>query len=158
MASPNQLAPGASSLHQSAARVDTGSFGNAVVYHLHGEIDSSTVPDVRRALCEVARQPQAVIDLSGVTFIDPAGLGLLAAIAHRRSGGRQRVLLVGVRPTLARAFEAAGMAGLCHPVEAASELFAEWSVAPTSLGDASADPPCRYSQDRPPPPKGAICR
>lgn len=61
-----------------------------------GEIDSSSAPALRARLDEVldAGVPAVTIDLNGVTFLDSAGLCVLAA-AHRRAartGTRLRVL------------------------------------------------------------------
>lgn len=61
-----------------------------------GEVDCSSAPEVRAVLDQlVDRAPtEVVVDLTGVTFLDSAGLSALAA-AHRRAqagGGRMRVL------------------------------------------------------------------
>lgn len=55
-----------------------------------GEIDSSSAPGLRRTLDAVLDDPdvsEIVVDLAGVTFLDSAGLCVLAA-AHRRLKGR----------------------------------------------------------------------
>lgn len=70
-----------------------------------GEIDSSSAPALRAELATVLdlAPPEIVLDLCGVTFLDSAGLSVLAA-AHRRAtaeGVRLRVLVSGravVRP------------------------------------------------------------
>ncbi len=61
-----------------------------------GEVDSSSAPALRARLDDVldAGVTELTIDLTGVTFLDSAGLCVLAA-AHRRSTGgdiRLRVL------------------------------------------------------------------
>jgi anti-sigma B factor antagonist len=61
-----------------------------------GEVDSSSAPALRSRLDEAldAGVPELTIDLTGVTFLDSAGLCVLAA-AHRRavrSDVRLRVL------------------------------------------------------------------
>jgi anti-sigma B factor antagonist len=61
-----------------------------------GEIDSSSAPQLREQLEEVLDGDVAelTVDLDGVTFLDSAGLCVLAA-AHRRAAGqgvRLRVL------------------------------------------------------------------
>jgi anti-sigma B factor antagonist len=62
-----------------------------------GEIDSSSAPEFRRTLDALLDEPgvsEIVIDLGGITFLDSAGLCVLAA-AHRRikgSGVQLRVL------------------------------------------------------------------
>jgi anti-sigma B factor antagonist len=55
-----------------------------------GEIDSSSAPQFRRILEGLLDEPgvaEIVVDLAGVTFLDSAGLCVLAA-AHRRIKGR----------------------------------------------------------------------
>jgi len=55
-----------------------------------GEIDSSSAPQFRRILDGLLDEPEVseiVVDLGGVTFLDSAGLCVLAA-AHRRTKGR----------------------------------------------------------------------
>ena len=61
-----------------------------------GEVDCSSAPEVRALLDQLVEGAPAevVVDLTGVTFLDSAGLSTLAA-AHRRAlaaGGRIRVL------------------------------------------------------------------
>lgn len=61
-----------------------------------GEVDSSSAPALRARLDEAldAGVPSITVDLNGVTFLDSAGLCVLAA-AHRRAaraGTRLRVL------------------------------------------------------------------
>lgn len=53
-----------------------------------GEIDSSSAPLLREQLDTLLESPlsELTIDLSGVTFLDSAGLCVLAAV-HRRVGG-----------------------------------------------------------------------
>ena len=77
--------------------------------HVHvratGEIDSSSAPALRTEHTGELdlTPPEIVLDLGGVTFLDSAGLSVLAA-AHRRAtadGVRLRVLVSGravVRP------------------------------------------------------------
>jgi anti-sigma B factor antagonist len=70
-----------------------------------GEIDSSSAPALRAELASVLdlAPPEIVLDLCGITFLDSAGLSVLAA-AHRRATAedvRLRVLVSGravVRP------------------------------------------------------------
>jgi len=79
--------------------------GDCVVLTAVGEIDSSSAPEFKAALDDaLERQPAELsIDLCGVTFLDSAGLCVLA-VAHRRTveaGVRLRVRAAGravVRP------------------------------------------------------------
>ena len=40
-----------------------------------GELDAFTVSQFRQALAELASKPRLIIDMSGVPFVDSAGLG-----------------------------------------------------------------------------------
>jgi anti-sigma B factor antagonist len=78
--------------------VDTGI--RAVVV---GEVDSASAPTLRRELDSAldATPAELVVDLDAVTFLDSAGLSVLAT-AHRRAVGQQtrlRVLASG-RPVI----------------------------------------------------------
>jgi anti-sigma B factor antagonist len=67
-----------------------------------GELDASTVCQFRQMLAELASSPRLVIDMSGVVFIDSAGLGaLIGGIRRTREWGGDVVLACG-RPSLNR--------------------------------------------------------
>ena len=84
---------------------DVTAAGSSVHVRAAGEIDSSSAPALRTELTAVLDLAPAeiVLDLCGVTFLDSAGLSVLAA-AHRRATAddvRLRVLVSGravVRP------------------------------------------------------------
>jgi anti-sigma B factor antagonist len=60
--------------------------GHAVVA-LHGELDIMDAAEVAAALTAVtAREPQIIVDLAGLEFIDSSGV---AALAHGRRQARQ---------------------------------------------------------------------
>lgn len=75
-------------------RVDVVTFGTSVRVTATGEIDSSSSPVFERHLDGAFQSPadEVVIDLCGVTFLDSAGLCVLAS-AHRRAREQQ----VGMR-------------------------------------------------------------
>jgi anti-sigma B factor antagonist len=69
-------------------RAETSSAGSTVC--VTGEVDSTTAPGLRNCLLEVIARPGTTaveVDLRGVTFLDSAGLSVLAG-AHRRAAGR----------------------------------------------------------------------
>ncbi len=73
----------------------TGSSGG-VLLTVAGEVDSSTAPSLRAVVDSAFAEgtPMLTVDLDGVTFLDSAGLCVLAA-AHRRAaenGVRLRVV------------------------------------------------------------------
>ena len=71
-------------------RVDVVTFGPSVRVIAGGEIDSSSAPVFERHLDGVleSRPGELVIDLCAVTFLDSAGLCVLAS-AHRRASEQQ---------------------------------------------------------------------
>jgi anti-sigma B factor antagonist len=73
-----------------------------------GELDASTVSQLRQALAEVASSPYLVIDLSGVTFVDSAGLGaLVGGIRRTRELGGETAVACN-RPVLVRLLKTTG--------------------------------------------------
>jgi anti-sigma B factor antagonist len=73
-----------------------------------GELESFTVSQFREALAAVASPGCLLIDLSGVAFIDSAGLGaLIGGIRHTRELGG-RVAVACSRPTLVRLLRTTG--------------------------------------------------
>ena len=60
--------------------------GESVTIALSGELDLATVDRAREALEQVPPGTPLVLDLSGLTFIDSTGLGLIAAAAQHTNG------------------------------------------------------------------------
>jgi anti-sigma B factor antagonist len=73
-----------------------------------GELDAFTVSQFRQALGEVASSPRLLIDLSGVPFVDSAGLGaLIGGIRRVRELGGEAAVACP-RPTLTRLLRTTG--------------------------------------------------
>lgn len=85
------VAPSTSEL----VRIDVVAHGPAVHVTAAGEIDSSSAPALERRLAAVlAGEPERLtIDLRAVTFLDSAGLCVLAA-THKRTREQQIALRV----------------------------------------------------------------
>jgi anti-sigma B factor antagonist len=76
-----------------------------------GEIDIATADEARSYLCGVIdTEPlSAIVDVTGVTFCDAAGLGMFAKVAqHARDAGRP-IRLTGVRPSLVKIMRITGL-------------------------------------------------
>jgi anti-sigma B factor antagonist len=74
-----------------------------VVVALHGELDIADAAGVAAALAAViAREPQIIVDLAGLEFIDARGIGVLARGRKlaRLAGGELR--LAAPRPLVLR--------------------------------------------------------
>ena len=73
-----------------------------------GELDAFTVSQFRQTLAELASSPQLLIDMSGVPFVDSAGLGaLIGGIRRARELGGD-VAVACNRPTLTRLLRTTG--------------------------------------------------
>ena len=73
-----------------------------------GDLDAFTVSQFRQSLAELATSPRVLIDLSGVPFVDSAGLGaLIGGIRRVRELGGE-VAVACPRPTLTRLLRTSG--------------------------------------------------
>lgn len=91
-----------------------------------GELDAFTVSQFRQALAELASEPRLVIDMTGVPFVDSAGLGaLIGGIRRAREMGGD-VVVVANRPGLVRTLRTTGfdrIVTMTETVEDAKEAF-----------------------------------
>jgi anti-sigma B factor antagonist len=80
-----------------------------------GEIDSSSAPLLREQLDTLfdGTLSELVIDLSAVTFLDSAGLCVLAA-AHRRSGSDVHLRVLASSRAVIRPLQITGLWQLLH--------------------------------------------
>ncbi|MDG9702598.1 STAS domain-containing protein [Streptomyces sp. DH37] len=84
-----------------------------LVLHPVGEIDLHTAPALADAVREVTGPwRELVVDLSGVSFMDSAGLHALIGLSKccRERGGR--LALTGVREQSARLLDLTGLSGV----------------------------------------------
>jgi anti-sigma B factor antagonist len=89
-----------------------------------GELESFTVGQFRQAVAEMASPTCLVIDLSGVSFVDSAGLGaLIGSIRRTRELGGQ-VAVACSRPNLVRLLHSVGFDRIVAIAETVDEAFA----------------------------------
>jgi anti-sigma B factor antagonist len=84
--------------------------GNQVV-SVTGELDIATAEQAYTYISDIidGRQAPVSVDLSGLTFCDASGLGVLARIArHARQAGRQ-LRLTAARPSLLKIMRITGL-------------------------------------------------
>lgn len=79
-----------------------------VVLRPSGDLDAYTVAQFREALTNLAEEPRVIIDLSGVPFMDSAGLGALIGGIRRSRENGGRVAVFCDRPTLTRLLHTTG--------------------------------------------------
>jgi anti-sigma B factor antagonist len=92
-------------------RPATSTSGSTV--RVTGEVDSTTAPGLRDCLLDVIGQPSSTtveVDLSGVTFLDSAGLSALAT-AHRAAvaAGRDLRMRCGTTRAVVRPLQITGL-------------------------------------------------
>ena len=88
---------------------------HALVAHLSGELDHHSAGDIRSRIDEVLLQercPLLVLDLSGLTFMDSSGIGLIMGRYRlsRSLGGTLRIR--GASPRMETVIRLAGMDNL----------------------------------------------
>lgn len=74
----------------------------------------------------------STIDISGLSFIDAAGLGCLVDINNRLTAVGARLRLTGTTPKLRRIFVLGGLAGLGEPPPVTDCWSAPTGVAPST--------------------------
>jgi stage II sporulation protein AA (anti-sigma F factor antagonist) len=87
---------------------------------LVGELDVAGVPALRARLRQLGRK-DLVLDCSGLTFIDCAGLGALVGEHRRRARADSQLTLVAPSGCLTRLLELTGVDGLFPAQTASSE-------------------------------------
>jgi anti-sigma B factor antagonist len=92
-----------------------------------GELDAFTVSQFRQALAEMASSRYLVIDMSGVPFVDSAGLGaLIGGIRRSRELGGHVVVSCN-RPSLIRTLRTTGFDRIVTMVETVEEAAASFT-------------------------------
>ena len=83
--------------------------GEHAILTVGGEVDIATVDSFRQALLDAQkRSRRVVVDVSGVTFMDSAGVNALVGAYHRVAADEE-LRLVGLRPNVRRVFEITGL-------------------------------------------------
>jgi anti-sigma B factor antagonist len=104
-----------------------------------GELDAFTVSQFRQALAELATSRRLLIDMSGIPFVDSAGLGaLIGGIRRTRELGGE-VAVACNRPTLARLLRTTGfdrIVTVAETVEEAAEALKEVPIDDVTEGAA----------------------
>ena len=93
--------------------------GDAAVVRLAvtGEVDSSSAPTLRARLDEVLDRgvvTDLTVDLTGVTFLDSAGLCVLAAVHRRAVRSDVRLRVVATSRAVIRPMQITGLYDLLH--------------------------------------------
>lgn len=83
------------------------------VIEVHGHVDLYSAPEFKDRTVRVIDQgkKRVIIDLSGVTFMDSTGLGVLIGALKRLRAARAELLLVVTDYDVERLFEMTGLDG-----------------------------------------------
>jgi anti-sigma B factor antagonist len=114
---------------------------NITVCRPVGELDAFTVSQFRQSLAELASSPSLLIDLSGVPFVDSAGLGaLIGGIRRVRELGGD-VAVACPRPTLTRLLRTTGFDRIVTVTATVEEAMAALgAVVDVDAAAAAPDP------------------
>jgi anti-sigma B factor antagonist len=113
-------------------RVERRPHGDAVVVGPEGEIDLSTVDDVRAQLRAAAGEATTVVlDLSGVTFLDSTGLRMIVELQQDADRDRFAVVVVRAPEPVQRLLDIAGLSPRLALVDDVAE------AVPRGRGDAT---------------------
>jgi anti-sigma B factor antagonist len=95
----------------SGFRVETELAAPRMTLALSGELDIASAPSLERAIGAAPwpRLTELVVDLSGVTFIDSAGLSVLIRTSRRAAAAGMRFSVVGVPEQPRKLFTIAGV-------------------------------------------------
>lgn len=93
------------------------------VLRVHGEIDSSTAPDLEAALQSAVNRGciNLVIDLAHVSYVDSSALGLIVWLNRILEPLRGRLVLAGASRNVSRILEVSGLVGAAATVSAAPD-------------------------------------
>ncbi len=95
-----------------------------VVCRPAGDLDAYTVAAFREALTELSERPAVVIDLSGVPFMDSAGLGALIGGIRKTRENENQVSVACNRPALMRLLHTTGFDRIVPVKESLEEAVA----------------------------------
>lgn len=94
--------------------IDVERRGGSTIVSARGEVDVATAPALREGLDEAvaADAGAVVVDLTGVTFIDSTGLGVLIGARKRCLDADLELRVVVTEPRILKVFEITGLTEL----------------------------------------------
>ncbi|HEX2849905.1 MAG TPA: STAS domain-containing protein [Acidimicrobiales bacterium] len=131
--------PRAPALRVRAAVDATGT----VTYRVVGDLDATCVERFRTATASAPRQPRVVLDLTGVGFIDAAGLGAVTRLIRRVVDAGRPAAVATTSATITRLLDAAGVSEAAPIVASARDAFRRAPAVLPDDGGGFPDAPCR---------------
>lgn len=101
------------------------------VIEVAGELDLHSAPGLRAELARAAEAtaPRLAVDLSGVTFLDSTGVGVLVGALKRTRQAAGEMAICGAQARVRRVFEITGLIGAL-PLFATRDEALEFLAAP----------------------------
>src|SRR5580704_11373662 len=95
-------------------QIDSQVVGGVPTIYLQGELDSYSAPRVRNILETLTenQHPTVLIDMTGLEYIDSAGLGVLVAALKEVNDHDGALAIMGLTPAVARVFRVTGLDNL----------------------------------------------
>jgi anti-anti-sigma factor len=121
----DDLPPGTPEKLKPMLKVEIVPSDSAVICVLKGNLDATTVTTFRGAVALCLGEPGLVIDLSGVEFIDGAGLTALVGSVRRAQDQRTPVAVVVPMGTLRKVLDDAGFDLLINTSKTVDTALAE---------------------------------
>lgn len=116
-------------LEISVDRVDDGDY---VRLSPSGELDAYSVAQFREAFAELSAEPRVIVDLSGVQFMDSAGLGALIGGIRRIRESDGRVTIFSDREPITKLLHTTGFDRIVPVKEALVEAVAALADDPNA--------------------------
>lgn len=100
--------------------------GNVLIFNIKGVIDGQTVEQFENTLGPVFRQRtvKAVVDCSGLTYINSYGLGLFVEFHRQSCMGTGRVVVCSPNQTVTKWFDRLGISHVVTVVPSRDDAFA----------------------------------
>lgn len=92
-------------------RLRTRPLNDITVVEVGGEIDLHSAPQLRAELIKAGEgtAPRVIVDLTGVTFIDSTGIGVLVGALKRVREAQGTLVFCGAQSRVRRVFEITGL-------------------------------------------------
>lgn len=120
--------------------IEHGSDASVCVVRLRGEIDMSTVPEIRTSVesAVLSGCANVVLDLANVSYADSSALGLIVWLDRLLEPRQGKLVLAGANRDVGRVLELSGLVGLAPTIVAAVDVSE--AVSGLDMPDRSSEP------------------
>lgn len=113
-------------------RVNLEYRGNVLVVRLEGELDHHTAGQLREAVEDAVEREEVshvVLSLSGLTFMDSSGIGVILGRYKQISQKNGEMVVCSINPTIERLFELSGLFKILKVEKSETEALHALGVA-----------------------------